>query len=157
MGNLDLDLKNKWPYKFTLSEIQCAAGHLMLKRVDKLNDIRIKRAKQFVNEFKSENLSFNECFKNKRHVYHLLSAYIKPDKKINNHKVIDLMHKKFGVKCAVQYYPLYRYPIFKKMKVVNYKCPNTEEFYDNIEKKSYQVFLEKEVEIENKDIKKIVL
>ena len=35
--------------------------------------------------------------------------------------------------------------------------PIVKEFYDNIEKKSYQVFLEKEVEIENKDIKKIVL
>ena len=132
MGNLDLDLKYKWPYKFTLSEIQCAAGYLMLKRIDKLNKIRIKRAKQFINEFKNENLNFNECFKNKRHVYHLLSAYIKPDKKINNHKVINLMFSKFKIKCAVQYYPLYRYPIFKKMKVVNYRCKNTEKFYDNM-------------------------
>ena len=40
MGNLDIDLKNVWPHKFTLSEIQCAAGYLLLKRVDKLNKIR---------------------------------------------------------------------------------------------------------------------
>ena len=45
MGNLDLDLKNKWPYKFTLSEIQCAAGITMLNKLDKLNQIRINRAK----------------------------------------------------------------------------------------------------------------
>ena len=35
--------------------------------------------------------------------------------------------------------------------------PKVKEFYDIIEKKSYQAFLEKEVEIENKDIKKVVL
>ena len=39
MGNLDLDLKNKWPYKFTLSEVQLV-GITMLKSY-KLNQIRI--------------------------------------------------------------------------------------------------------------------
>ena len=33
MGNLDFELKNKWPYKFTLSEIQCAAGIRLLKKL----------------------------------------------------------------------------------------------------------------------------
>ena len=36
MGNLDIDLKNQWPFKFTLSEIQCGAGIVMLKKLDKL-------------------------------------------------------------------------------------------------------------------------
>ena len=49
MGNLDLDLKNKWPYKFTLSEIQCGAGIIMLRKLDRLNRIRINRAKNFIN------------------------------------------------------------------------------------------------------------
>ena len=31
MGNLDFELENKWPFKFTLSEIQCAAGIRNLK------------------------------------------------------------------------------------------------------------------------------
>ena len=31
-GNLDLDLDNVWPYKFTLSEIQCA-GYLLIKEL----------------------------------------------------------------------------------------------------------------------------
>ena len=34
MGNLDIDLKNQWPFKFTLSEIQCGAGIVMLKKLD---------------------------------------------------------------------------------------------------------------------------
>ncbi|WP_435168054.1 aminotransferase class V-fold PLP-dependent enzyme [Candidatus Pelagibacter bacterium nBUS_28] len=132
MGDLDMDLDNRWPYKFTLSEIQCAAGHLMLDKLDKLNDIRIKRAKKFINKFEGEVFSFNGDFKKRRHVYHLLSAHVKPTAKINNHKIIELMYKKFGIKCAVQYYPLYRYPLFKKMGVSNQHCPNTDAFFDNM-------------------------
>ena len=36
MGNLDMDIENTWPYKFTLSEIQCGAGIVMMKKLDKL-------------------------------------------------------------------------------------------------------------------------
>ncbi len=132
MGNLDLDLKNQWPHKFTLTEIQCAAGTLMLKKIDELNSLRIKRAKKFIQKFEGNVFSFNGVFEKKRHVYHLLSAYVKPNKNINNHKLINLLFNEFGIKCAVQYYPLYRYPLFKKMKVLKQKCPNTDLFYDNM-------------------------
>jgi dTDP-4-amino-4,6-dideoxygalactose transaminase len=132
MGNLDLDVSKQWPFKFTLSEIQCAAGHLLLKRVDKLNRIRIDRAKKFIEIFEGKIFNFNSDFSKKRHVYHLLTAFVHSTKKINNHKVINLLYQKYGIKCAVQYYPLYRYPLFKKMKIAKQKCPNTEKFYDNM-------------------------
>tara|TARA_B100001057_G_C22821928_1_gene939763 strand:- start:739 stop:1902 length:1164 start_codon:yes stop_codon:yes gene_type:complete len=131
MGNLDLDLKNVWPYKFTLSEIQCAAGYLLLKRVNKLNKIRIERAKNFINNVDNNFFSFNSSFKNNRHVYHLLSAMINKNK-IKNHFVIESLYKQFGIKCAVQYYPLYKYPLFKKMGFSKAECPNTEKFYNNM-------------------------
>ena len=132
MGNLKLDVKNVWPYKFTLSEIQCAAGWLMIKKLDQFNQKRINRAKKFVNHFKNSHLLFNESFKKKRHVYHLLSAYVKPTKNLNNHKLIDILYKKFGIKCAVQYYPLYKYDLFKKMGYGKAKCPSTEKFFNNM-------------------------
>jgi dTDP-4-amino-4,6-dideoxygalactose transaminase len=132
MGNLEMDLKDRWPHKFTLSEIQCAAGHLMMDKVDKLNNLRIKRAKKFIKKFEGEIFSFNVDFSKKRHVYHLLSAYVSPSKKINNHKIIEVLFNKFKIKCAVQYYPLYRYPLFKKMKVQKQLCPITDDFYDNM-------------------------
>ena len=79
MGNLDFDLKNKWPFKFTLSEIQCAAGIRMLKKLDKLNLVRIARAKRVIKSLSHiDELSFNKININMRHVYHLLSAYVKP-------------------------------------------------------------------------------
>lgn len=132
MGNLDMDLKNSWPLKLTLSEIQCAAGYLMLKKLDKLNNLRIKRAKKFISKFEGETFSFNNHFNKKRHVYHLLSAYVSPSRKINNHKIIKILFEKYKIKCAVQYYPLYKYPLFKKMKVKKQPCPITEKFYNNM-------------------------
>ena len=133
MGNLDMDLKSQWPFKFTLSEIQCGAGIVMLSKLDKLNKIRIYRAKKFIRELSSfEELSFNANFKNNRHTYHLLSAYYQPKKKINRNNLIKILYHKYKIKCAIQYYPLYRYSLFKKMGVKQNKCKNTDKFYDNM-------------------------
>ena len=52
MTNVVENLNDYWPYKFTLSEIQSAAGHLMLKRIDQLNKERILRAKKFIYQIK---------------------------------------------------------------------------------------------------------
>ena len=133
MGNLDLDLKGKWPYKFTLSEIQCGAGIISMKKLDKLNKLRIKRAKKFITSLKMfKELDFNEAFIGKRHVYHLLSAYFKPSKFSNKDDLIKKLYEDYSIKCIVQYYPLYKYDLFKKMGLGKSKCPNTEKFYDNM-------------------------
>ena len=133
MGNLDLDIKNKWPYKFTLSEVQCGAGIVMLKKLNNLNKIRINRAKKFIQSVSNfKELDFNKAFTKNRHVYHLLSAYFAPRRNINRNNLIDLLYRKYKIKCAVQYYPLYRYPLFKKMGVKKNKCKNTDKFYDNM-------------------------
>ncbi len=133
MGNLKFDIKNKWPFKFTLSEIQCAAGIRMMNKLDSLNALRVKRAKKamkILNECKE--LSFNKNYKNKRHVYHLLSAYVEPSKKINRDKLIEILFVKYKIKCAVQYYPLNRYELFKKNGFGKARCPNTDNFFDNM-------------------------
>tara|TARA_A100001011_G_scaffold177050_1_gene185748 strand:- start:670 stop:1854 length:1185 start_codon:yes stop_codon:yes gene_type:complete len=133
MGNLDLDLDNTWPYKFTLSEIQCGAGIVMLKKLDNLNNLRIKRAKKFIKELSNfEELEFLKTTGKFRHVYHLLSAYYKPKKKINKNYLIEKLFNKYSIKCAVQYYPLYKYDLFKKMRQGGKKLPNTEKFYNNM-------------------------
>tara|TARA_B110000977_G_scaffold150522_1_gene190866 strand:- start:8616 stop:9785 length:1170 start_codon:yes stop_codon:yes gene_type:complete len=157
MGNLDLDISKQWPYKFTLSEIQCAAGHLLLKRVDKLNKNRILRAKKFIEIFEGKIFSFNSDFTKKRHVYHLLSAFVHPTKKINNHKIINLLYEKYKIKCAVQYYPLYRYSLFKKMKIPKQKCPNTEKFFNNMISFPFHVWMkEKDFDYLIKSLKSVI-
>ena len=77
MTNLDLDQQKQWPYKFSLTEIQAAAGYLLLRRLDKLNQVRVSRAKKFIKTLKKfPELSFNSDYEKNRHVYHLLSAMI---------------------------------------------------------------------------------
>lgn len=157
MGNLELDVKGVWPYKFTLSEIQSAAGHLMLKRVDRLNNLRIERAKFIINnltEFKE--IKFLSAFKKKRHVYHLLSAKV-DSPKFNRDDLISILFKKFKIKCVVQYYPLYKYPLFKKMNFYKHNCPNTEIFYKNMISFPFHIWMSnKEVIYLVKSIKKAI-
>lgn len=143
MGNLDLDLKNRWPYKFTLSEVQCAAGIVMLKKLDKLNKIRINRAEKAIkNLSKFKELNFFKPKKSKQHVYHLLSAYYEPSKKINRNNLIEILYNKFKIKCAVQYYPLYKYPLFKKMGFgLSKRLKYTEKFYNNMISFPFHVWL----------------
>ncbi len=132
MGNVDLDINFKWPYKFTMTEIQAAAGFLVLKRIDKLNSLRIQRAKKFINEMRNfKFLEFHQSFKNFRHVYHLLVCRIL-DKNIKRDDLIYDLYYNQRVQCVVQYYPLYKYPLFKKMGVKKRTCPNTENFFNNM-------------------------
>lgn len=144
MGNLELDIKKVLPFKATLSEIQCAAGYLLLKRIDKLNNIRISRAKKFIDAFKKYKiLSFNKSFDKKRHVYHLLSAYVEPQFKLDRNLLFKELYNKYKIKCASQYYPLYRYPLFKKSGAGTGNCPNSEKFYDNMISFPFHVWMSK--------------
>ena len=112
MGNVDEDLKNFWPYKFTLSEIQCAAGYLGIKKINKYNQIRINRAKKFIKYLSNiKELEFNKFFYSKRHVYHLLVAKCKKNKYFSRDDYIRILYKKYKIMCIVQYYPFYKYGI----------------------------------------------
>ncbi len=133
MGNVDSDIIGQWPFKFTLSEVQCGAGIRMLKKLDSLNDLRIKRARKIIHKLSEfGELKFFNPKGNRRHVYHLISAYYEPKNKINRDDLINLLYKKYNIQCVIQYYPLYKYDLFKKNRFGKAKCPNTEKFYDNM-------------------------
>ena len=76
-------------------------------------------------------LEFHQSFKNFRHVYHLLVCRIL-DKNIKRDDLIYDLYYNQRVQCVVQYYPLYKYPLFKKMGVKKRTCPNTENFFNNM-------------------------
>ncbi|MCS5610119.1 MAG: DegT/DnrJ/EryC1/StrS family aminotransferase, partial [Candidatus Poribacteria bacterium] len=37
-----------------------------------------------------------------------------------------------SIQCVVQYYPLYRYPFYKKLGLAENSCPNTDQFFDSM-------------------------
>ena len=156
MGNLDLDMENTWPFKFTLSEVQCGAGIMMLKKLDKLNSIRVKRAKKIISELRNfDELEFFNPIRKGSHVFHLLSAYYRPDENVNRDNLIDKLFKSYSIKCAVQYYPLYKYDLFKKLGHKKNNCPSTELFYNNMISFPFHVWMsDKEINYLISSIKK---
>lgn len=134
MSNVDFDIDNFWPYNFCIGEPQCALGAESLKTIDEENLLRKQRAKKIMEALKDyPELSFQKVDNEGTHVYHLLSARYDGEKYGKNRDdLMELMIYKHKVKTVVQYYPLYRYPIFIKGGYAENNCPNTDYFFDNM-------------------------
>ncbi|EMN47121.1 DegT/DnrJ/EryC1/StrS aminotransferase family protein [Leptospira interrogans str. L1207] len=134
MSNVDLDLDGIWPHNFSLTEVQAALGSVLLKRIALLTEERRKRAQKFINSFNEfEELSFQKQNDSKAHSYHLLVAKYKAVKNGKNRDdLISILSKKYKIQVIVQYYPLYRYDLFKKMGYAKAVCPASDDFFDNM-------------------------
>tara|TARA_B100000686_G_C16653447_1_gene896833 strand:- start:187 stop:1284 length:1098 start_codon:yes stop_codon:yes gene_type:complete len=117
------------PNNFCLGEVESALGSLLLDRVDEINKNKKQRAISFIDAF-SNNLpiSFHKE-ESSRHNYHLLVAEITNGKRDS---FIKKMASEHGIQCVVQYYPLNRYDLYKKLGYGEASCPNADNFYDNM-------------------------
>lgn len=133
MVNVDEYLPGVWPYNFPLTEVQAALGVKVLDRLDELNESRKNRGLQFIKALENfEELTFQTAPENGDHVFHLLPARVTLKSGGHRNDLIQLLHKKYGIKTIIQYYPLYRYPLFQKMGFGDSNCPETDRFYDNM-------------------------
>ena len=77
-------------------------------------------------------ISFNKIPDGYRHVRHQYvqhfdgSAFGK-----NRDDLLDLLTGKYGIRSIVQYYPLYRYPLFQKLGAGEFDYPVLESWWDN--------------------------
>ena len=146
MSNVDLDIKGVWPHNLSLSEVQAALGTVLLTELDQLTEARRKRF-QF---FKDQMSPFDEIVLQKysnplTHSHHLLVArYDGKSTGKNNHDLIEILFKHFGIKAIVQYYPLYRYDLFQKMGFGEADCPHTDYFYDNMVSFPFHIWMSDE-------------
>lgn len=133
MSDVDVPYANMWPNNYCLGEVQCALGEKLLERVDSIATERRKKAIQFIDalaefpqlQFHQENSS--------RHAYHLLVAYFDSTKsKATRDEYLAHLAYVRGIKCVVQYYPLYRYPLYEKFGFGEANCPHTDTFYDSM-------------------------
>lgn len=143
MTNVDFDWDGVWPYKFCLGEAQCALGAKMLERIDRVNEERRRRAHKVMEALRDfPELSFQKVPTDCTHVYHLLSARYDGAKygKTRDDFIerVAFTHK---VQTIVQYYPLYRYPMFQKAGFGEADCPHTDAFYDNMISLPFQHWL----------------
>ena len=132
MGNVDLPKIHgveMMPNNFCIGEVECALGTLLLDRIDAINVKKRERALYIIDELKNySQLKFHRV-ETDRHNYHLLAAFNETNQ---SHEFIDYMSKSEGVQCAVQYYPLNRYDMYKKLGLGKSNCPNSDLFFDNM-------------------------
>jgi len=134
MSNVDFDIPGLWPFNFCLGEIQSALGSKLIERLPAINEERATRAAKFIHAMKDfSELIFQKVPEGCEHSWHLLAArYDGSNTGKTRDDLIWLLNNKFGVKTVVQYYPLYRYPLFNDAGFGQANCPETDLFFDNM-------------------------
>jgi perosamine synthetase len=132
MGNVDLPELNGqilMPNNYCLGEVECVLGAKLLDRLDEINSQKRVRAIKFIEELDNSNiLSFHKV-DTVEHNYHLLVAYVNNDKRDS---FMQKMSEDKQIQCVVQYYPLNRYDLYRKLDFGEANCPNTDNLFDNM-------------------------
>lgn len=134
MTNVDFDWENEWPFNYCIGEVQCAVGTKLLDRVESMNAYRSERAKRFQTELKDfSEVSFQQLHEGSTSIWHLMPIRYDGTKfGKTRDDLMKLLAFEFGIKVAVQYYPLYRYDMFKRAGFGEAKCPETDRFFDSM-------------------------
>jgi len=132
MGNVDFPELNGqilWPNNYCLGEIECALGAKLLDRIDQMNREKRIRALHFIDALVAyDTLEFHRVDSD-RHNYHLLAARVTNGRR---DEIMGALAYEKKVQCVVQYYPLNRYPLYKRLGFGKADCPNTDLFFDNM-------------------------
>ncbi len=134
MGNLVSGMTGVWPFNFCLSEVQCAVGRKLLRRLDAINARRRVQA-DFIRSALADvpELAFQKVPEGHQHAYHLLVAHFHSSGRGGTRDdLMALLHRDYGIKCIVQYWPLYRSELFQSFGYEDIRLPNTDAFFDNM-------------------------
>ncbi len=133
MSNVDIDMENIWPNNFSIGEAQCALASELIKTLDASTDTTIAQAAKLraaladIPEFTVAQVPAGV-----RHIYHQFvihfngSAFGK-----NRNDLLDFLTTEAAVRAIVQYYPLYRYPLFQKLGAGAHDTPVLDDWWDN--------------------------
>jgi dTDP-4-amino-4,6-dideoxygalactose transaminase len=134
MTNLVPAIEGVWPFNYCISEVQCAVGRHLLKRLDTINEERRSQADFFRDRLADiSELSFQHVPEGHSHAYHLLSArYDGSAYGRTRDDLINLLYNDYGIKAIVQYWPLYRSDLFRAFGYKDLKLPNSDHFFDNM-------------------------
>ncbi|MFH1614550.1 MAG: DegT/DnrJ/EryC1/StrS family aminotransferase [Planctomycetota bacterium] len=134
MSKVDVDPEMQvWPNNFCIGEAACAAGIAELKHIDEYNDTLIAQANKLKKALSDvEEISFHEIPEGYKNVYHQFVVHFDGSKigKSRN-DLMDILVNDYKIRVIVQYYPLYRYPLFQKLGAGEYDCPVLEKWWDN--------------------------
>lgn len=132
MTNLDVDVEGVWPMKSTMTEVQAIVGSHVLKRLDELTGKRRLRGNYARTALKNcHELRFQKIHSETAHSHHLLPALCQSEK-FSRNELILVLAQEYGVKTIIQYHPLHRYDLFKRMGFGIADVPHTDNFFDNM-------------------------
>ena len=132
MTDVKLLKGNYFPFKSTISEIQGALGYSLLDKLDSFTE----RRRALSNKIRSSldhltELSFQKFSIKESHSHHLLPVKVEASG-WNRDDLISKLFNNYRIKCVIQYYPLNRYDLFKKLNFETTDLTNTDIFYDNM-------------------------
>jgi dTDP-4-amino-4,6-dideoxygalactose transaminase len=134
MGDVDfpeLDGRRLQPANYCIGEVECALGAVLLDRVQTINAQKRERALRFIDALSDRPELVFHREPSPRHNYHLLAARMEGPASLRD-AFIRRMFREFGIKCVVQYYPLNRYPYYRKLGFAEARCPNADAFFDHM-------------------------
>lgn len=133
MSNVDLDLEAVWPHNFCLGEAQCALGSACLKQLDNTNATLIAQAEKIKAALADvPEITFAKIPAGYRHIFHQFVMHFDgASLGADRNGLMDILTREFKIRCIVQYYPLYRFPLFQKMNLGQHDCPVLEAWWDN--------------------------
>jgi len=134
MSSVDIDDELPvWPNNFCIGEAQCALGSVQLKKIDEIAEtLRAQNAKIQAALADTPEISFAKVPKGYRHIYHQYIMHFDGScfgKDRND--LLDMLTQEYKIRCIVQYYPLYRLPLFQKLAAGEHDCPVLESWWDN--------------------------
>ena len=133
MSNVDVDIEGFWPNNFCIGEAQCALGSVQLKSLKSHSDIIIAQNDKLRALLADvPEITFNHIPAGYRHVRHQYIQHFDGSAfGQNRNDLLDLLTGKYGIRSIVQYYPLYRYPLFQKLGAGEHDCPVLDAWWDN--------------------------
>ena len=133
MSNVDADIIGVWPKNYSIGEAQCALGSAELKTLDQTNDTLIAQAMKLRSALADvPEISFAKMPEGYRHVFHQFVMHFDGSKfGKNRNDLMDFLVNEARIRAIVQYYPLYRYPLFQKLDAGEHDCPVLESWWDN--------------------------
>ena len=134
MGNIVEPLPGRWPFNYCMGEPNCAVGRLLLKRLDAINAQRQDQARRFMSALSAyPELSFQSVPEGCEHVYHLMPArYDGEAYGKTRDDLVEVLFKRYGLKCLVHYWPLYHTELFRNLGWGQANVPETDRYYARV-------------------------
>ena len=132
MSCVDFDREGLWPCNYSMPEPACACGVSQLNKVEAISESLLAQGMKIRKAFEdTPEITFCSIPEGVRHVHHQFVLHFEGANGYDRNDLLDITTKKYGIRNIVQYYPLYRYPLFVRGGFGDHDCPVLDAWWDN--------------------------